>query len=176
MSEPRTPPDIIRPEWRTDTVVQLCRAMREQGDYGAAPILADALQDADCTYTFLLAQLRGRPDPFEMERLVALIEGGAPAEAVVWIEAHAEQLGDSWGYGGDESDGPPDQPMNYRELMGTAHRYVDTGDMTTQHGAQNWQDDFSPAEFWPRFHLVTGKAAPVQDGPYDSTTPFSCSC
>jgi hypothetical protein len=35
-------------EWRTDTAVSLARAMYESREFGAMPILADALQDAGC--------------------------------------------------------------------------------------------------------------------------------
>jgi hypothetical protein len=34
--------------WRTDTAVSLARGMYESRDFGAMPILADALQDAGC--------------------------------------------------------------------------------------------------------------------------------
>jgi hypothetical protein len=36
------------PEWRTDTALSLARQMYESRDFGAMPILADALQDAGC--------------------------------------------------------------------------------------------------------------------------------
>ena len=36
------------PAWRTDTVVALARQMWDARDFGAMPILADALQDAGC--------------------------------------------------------------------------------------------------------------------------------
>ncbi len=36
------------PEWRTDTAVSLAAHMYESRDFGAMPILADALQDAGC--------------------------------------------------------------------------------------------------------------------------------
>jgi hypothetical protein len=41
-------PVVFAPEWRTDTAVTLARQMAESHDYGAMPILADALQDAGC--------------------------------------------------------------------------------------------------------------------------------
>ena len=34
--------------WRTSTAVALARGMYESRDFGATPILADALQDAGC--------------------------------------------------------------------------------------------------------------------------------
>ncbi len=36
------------PAWRTDTAVSLARGIYESRDFGAMPILADALQDAGC--------------------------------------------------------------------------------------------------------------------------------
>ena len=36
------------PAWRTDTVVALARSMYDSRDFGAMPIIADALQDAGC--------------------------------------------------------------------------------------------------------------------------------
>ena len=42
------PPRFVPPEWRTDTVVALARQMWDARDFGAMPILADALQDAGC--------------------------------------------------------------------------------------------------------------------------------
>lgn len=44
--------------WRTDTAVALARAMYESRDFGAMPILADALQDAGCDNNDVLAHCR----------------------------------------------------------------------------------------------------------------------
>lgn len=41
-------PVTFDPAWRTDTAVLLARRMYEMQDFGAMPILADALQDAGC--------------------------------------------------------------------------------------------------------------------------------
>ncbi len=41
-------PVAFSAEWRTDTAVSLARGMYESRDFSAMPILADALQDADC--------------------------------------------------------------------------------------------------------------------------------
>lgn len=50
------------PEWRTDTAVALARQMYESRDFGAMPILADALQEAGCDNEDILAHCRG-PGP-----------------------------------------------------------------------------------------------------------------
>lgn len=46
------------PEWRTDTVMSLARQMYESRDFGAMPILADALQDAGCDDEAILSHCR----------------------------------------------------------------------------------------------------------------------
>jgi hypothetical protein len=46
------------PDWRTDTVVALARQMYAAREFGAMPILADALQDAGCADEDVLAHCR----------------------------------------------------------------------------------------------------------------------
>jgi hypothetical protein len=46
------------PNWRTDTAVTLARTMYEARDFGAMPILADALQDAGCDQPAILTHCR----------------------------------------------------------------------------------------------------------------------
>jgi hypothetical protein len=41
-------PVTFNPAWRTDTAVAVARQMYDSRDFGAMPILADALQDAGC--------------------------------------------------------------------------------------------------------------------------------
>jgi hypothetical protein len=55
-------PVAFDPVWRTDTVVCVARAMYESWEFGALPILADALEDAGCTDADILTHLRG-PGP-----------------------------------------------------------------------------------------------------------------
>jgi hypothetical protein len=52
-------PVAFDPTWRTDTVVALARGMYESRDFGAMPILADALQDAGCDSDDILDHCRG---------------------------------------------------------------------------------------------------------------------
>jgi hypothetical protein len=50
------------PDWRTSTAVALAREMYQSRDFGAMPILADALQDAGCDSADILDHCRG-PGP-----------------------------------------------------------------------------------------------------------------
>ncbi len=51
-------PVTFSPKWRTDTAVSLAKQMYESREFGAMPILADALQDADCDNDYLLNHCR----------------------------------------------------------------------------------------------------------------------
>jgi hypothetical protein len=55
-------PVAFSPVWRTDTAVALARQMYEGRDFGAMPILADALQEAGCDSEDILDHCRG-PGP-----------------------------------------------------------------------------------------------------------------
>ncbi|WP_439623610.1 hypothetical protein [Gemmata sp.] len=51
------------PEWRTSTVMALAQQMYESRDFGAMPILADALQDVGCDSDDILTHCR---DPHQV--------------------------------------------------------------------------------------------------------------
>jgi hypothetical protein len=51
-------PITFDPAWRTDTALSLARQMHESRDFGAMPILADALQDAGCDNEDILSHCR----------------------------------------------------------------------------------------------------------------------
>ena len=51
-------PITFSPFWRTDTAVSLARGMYDSRDFGAMPILADALQDAGCDNDDILTDCR----------------------------------------------------------------------------------------------------------------------
>jgi hypothetical protein len=55
-------PAAFDPAWRTSTVAAIARQMYESRDFGAMPILADALQDAGCENAELLDHCLG-PGP-----------------------------------------------------------------------------------------------------------------
>jgi hypothetical protein len=52
-------PVALDPSWRTSTAVALARQMYESRDFGAMPILADALEEAGCYSPDVLAHCRG---------------------------------------------------------------------------------------------------------------------
>jgi hypothetical protein len=51
-------PVTFSPEWRTDTAIALAKQMYDSRDFGAMPILADALQDAGCDNDDILNHCR----------------------------------------------------------------------------------------------------------------------
>jgi hypothetical protein len=55
-------PATLDPAWRTDTAVTLAKQMYESREFGAMPILADALQDAGSDSEDVLDHCRG-PGP-----------------------------------------------------------------------------------------------------------------
>ncbi|MDB5309895.1 MAG: hypothetical protein JWO38_4097 [Gemmataceae bacterium] len=55
-------PVTAAPAWQTSTAVALARQMYDSRDFGALPILADALQDAGCDHPDILAHCR-EPGP-----------------------------------------------------------------------------------------------------------------
>ena len=54
-------PVAFPPSWRTETAVLLARQMYDSRDFGAMPILADALQDAGCDAGDILNHCRDAP-------------------------------------------------------------------------------------------------------------------
>jgi hypothetical protein len=54
---------VFDPAWRTDTAVAVARQMYDSRDFGAMPILADALQDAGCEDAEVLAHCRAAKHP-----------------------------------------------------------------------------------------------------------------
>jgi hypothetical protein len=56
-------PVAFDPTWRTDTAVSLARGMYDSRNFGAMPILADALQDAGCEDEQILTHCRGANQP-----------------------------------------------------------------------------------------------------------------
>ncbi len=155
-------PNIL-PEWRTLTVVALCQSMRETEDYSALPILADALQDADCTDAQLLTKLRGSLQLVEAEALTACVFSEKTADSVQWLD--------------DFCDGN-DCPSYEMSVNAAADRHAENDDgwTSTEHWGEHIQINGSsagaaiPPEFWQHLETVTGKS--VNRRPRS----FSCSC
>ena len=56
-------PATLDPAWRTSTVLALASQMYGSRDFGAMPILADALQDAGCDTDDILTHCRDAKQP-----------------------------------------------------------------------------------------------------------------
>ncbi|MCE9565454.1 MAG: hypothetical protein K8U57_25815 [Planctomycetes bacterium] len=63
------------PKWRTSTVVAMARELFASRDFSAMPILADAMQDADCEEPEILEHCRAEkphyPGCWVIERILA---------------------------------------------------------------------------------------------------------
>lgn len=53
-------PVTFAPEWQTETVVALARAIDEARDFGPMPVLADSLEDAGCDQPDIIGHCRDR--------------------------------------------------------------------------------------------------------------------
>lgn len=161
----------MNPPWRTQTVVELCQAMRETRDYSALPILADALQDADYGNEEELAKMRSGPSEIDAQRMVALVYSAETAAAVQRIESIAAALsgGVILELGGQYLEG---EELSYSTLIDIANRWLDSEHSTDEYGLEDWRGGFSDAaDFWMSFELITGRKP---DDPMAS--PFSCVC
>jgi hypothetical protein len=145
--------------------------MRQAGDYSAAPILADALEEAGFGDHEVLTRLREGLPHWQAECLVALIYSDKTNAAVRRIEEIAVWLGP----GGmvNRSEANSSIPMDYQRLMLAAHDWVDGKEGVYQWNDDSWERSFPDraAEFWENYHIVTGRK------PADSTASFFvCSC
>jgi hypothetical protein len=158
----------MKPEWRTTTVVALCRRMLDSREFDALPILADALQDAGCDDSELLAECQ-RPDLNSVlaERLVNLVYSDETAAAVRWLEQFARDIG----YEGDD---PP--TYSYEAVIEVGHCGVTDGYMGfwTDAGADFFREsDDDRREFFRNWSLVTGVEVPEEK---QETIRVSCAC
>lgn len=183
---------VVKPEWRTENVIGICHSMRESQDFSAAPILADALQDAGCDDEELLSFLR-RPEGgsyADFAAAVACVLSDGAREAVAWVVKCAEELGPNYGYESYEVESgttsPEDalvDPMDYHELMRYAKDYVDTGgdEIKVQVGDESWRNVMVGErlrKFWECYQVITGKTYKLTDesGWRLEGHFFSCSC
>jgi len=75
------PPAMFLPEWRTEPVVALARGISETRDYSTMPVLADALEDAGCASSDILAHCRSGGPHVQSCWVVGLVFGNEPAKA-----------------------------------------------------------------------------------------------
>ena len=179
----------IDPRWLSSTVCDLTDVIREKRDASRLPILADALEDADCDDRELLQYLRSR-DQSWIEYLDWFIEywqtkygRGAEADDVLnwmsrWsrdgidraieqIKCMAAAIGGP-GYYDDES--LIQEPMSFVELMNAAADNVRTGESMFMGANMNYEDFFHSEEFWNSYELLTGETV-SQRGWF-----FRCAC
>ncbi len=167
--------------WRTTTVVELCRSMREAGDYSALPILADALEDADFNDANLLNQFRTvAPNRTTAERIVAILYSDETAKAVADMQAFADLVG-----------------YTYEKVIEGVRVYAATGDQYEGEAGYNrddpdydaawaaqgafgsddpnsWEDDPEKLnEFFTVYELVTGTRVEAR---HRGSCPFTCPC
>lgn len=181
----------IKPKWRTSSVTGLCLAMRQENDYGALPILADAMEDAECDDTELLSRLRGGGlTPIESQKLVSLIMSDETAEAVHWMERFVRSINYS-DY--DSYDAETDKYINERQSDTNPHDYnyiiqqgmVGCGLMQNEwggpkqmcFGTDDGADYFRSSEsnvreFYRNWSLATGLAGPTNL----NEVHFRCAC
>lgn len=168
----------MKPEWRTDTVVAICKTIRQDQDFSACPILADALEDAGCDDPELLTNLRQPSGDYVTDScLVAAVLSPDANAAVLGITALAEELGDSDGYGGDENSVV--QEMTFRVLMEAALDSLDGGYGITQYGSESWRDHMNKyryEEFWKNFEILTGRKPKGEEDDWWDTHFIGCSC
>lgn len=165
----------VLPAWRTDTVVALCRAMRQEQDWSALPILADALQDAGCDDERLLALLRAGHHRYAIAAgLAGCVMSAETQEAVRWLEQFPKTA-DCPEYvtliaaacdHHEENLDPENDPAGYSGYYTSEN----DGDFLF-FGGRDAHGDI-PSEFWDNVQLATGKMIPQSE----RAESFSCSC
>lgn len=86
----------VDPRWLSSTVIDLAQLMQAEQDFSRLPILGDALMDAGCDCGPLLVACQNEKEPAYAKRLVALLLGGAHAEAAKWLEEFADKWNFNW--------------------------------------------------------------------------------
>ncbi len=168
--------------WRTSTVVSLCEAMREARDYSAAPILADALQDAGYDDAAVLLALRENASPVITERAVALVYSEESKQAVTALDAFAALVGYTYV---KVVDGIREYVATGEQYAGDAGYNYDDPDYAAAWSAQSatsdWRDGTPEARaavetrdgLFAAFDRVTGRRVPDERR---GDTPFTCPC
>lgn len=151
-------------------VRELCGTIRQTGDYSLLPVLADQLDKGNYEDAETITALRDPTlDPIEAQRYVALLYSDETAAAVRWIEEFADGLRDD-PYADDEGTGELSDEVCYTWLMEAAARYA-ADETSTYVGGRMDLSSLNMDEFWIRYTIVTGRAAPE-----DGYAPFRCAC
>lgn len=158
--------------YRTDTVLNLCRQMRKSQDFGALPILADALQDAGYDDQAVLdAMRRWRYEGSECRAtgavLVARVYADESAKAVRLLENLARHIG-YW------QDDPPTYTVE--QLVDVGYAGLADGHMHfwSDDGADFFRDhEWRVDEFFEQWSRVTGVETTDEKR---RKMLFSCAC
>lgn len=168
----------MNPQWRTSTVVALCRRMLDTRVFDTMPILADALQDVGCADDKLLAECQNpKLETVRAERLVNLIYSEETAAAVRWLEQFVRDIN----YGDSEDEDAVvgkenGYPHTYEFIIQVGHQGVENGHMyfSSDAGAGFfWEGEDNVREFFRNWSLVTGVAVPKKA---QEKITFSCAC
>jgi hypothetical protein len=167
----------VDPQWRSTDVVALCSAMREQRDFSATPILADALQDAGCDNESMLAVLRNPDSPqMELEIAVAAAYSEESRQAVIWLDNAIANLREEQ-FSQEEGDQQHEQ-LTYANVVQCAintaiseHKGEWQEDWITQYGGQNWSAWGSDNK-----EELHQQVAIAHGTPLGTKNIFSCSC
>jgi len=155
--------------------------MLDTREFDALPILADALEDAGCYDSELLAICRD-PDlkPISAERAVNLVYSEETAAAVRWLEQFVRGINYHENY--DDETGEPigegsdTDPHDYEYVVQMGKQGLEEGEMFfgSDAGADFFRDSAdNRREFFRNWSLVTGVA--VSEEAQEGIT-FSCAC
>lgn len=157
----------VKPQWRTPDVLALCHGMRQQNDYSASPILADALQEAggEGAITILSPPrplcefFRTETDSIRLEAEVARLASDELAEHVKWVRAWVAAINDDR-YTDDETGEPYGRAVTYEMVMAAAKASV-AGDTSNDSVFLNWDTPDvayeKREEFWARYAAIVGR-------------------
>jgi hypothetical protein len=121
--------------WDGGAVASLARHIREEGDYAAFAVLADALEEAGCAEAELLALCRRPEEWAHGDWLVDAILGEADTAHPPFGESYAFLGAASWWVREEEVTGPPHAPL--WRVIGR-HNEVGAIDATGKTRAEAW--------------------------------------
>lgn len=176
---------VIKPEWRTPTIVALCKKMLDERNFDILPILADALEDVGCHDDSLLTPCRTKKlHHFAKERIVNIIYSNRTEESVKWLEnffakwnfngASQEYPGIVWDHESlkwvEDPKGP--NPNSWEDCINQAiyERYLVANGIDL-HGGEELGGDQD--KFWTNLEIVTGEK--ISDS-HKESYGWTCSC